>query len=312
MLPAPSYQQAREPEVTKQSPPRAVTPDPSVQSPKTKCSSSKGSPHHSLGCCSNTSTPKCPDSTSAKNPSSSNEPTLNSQEKPPKACGSHKCGCSPSLSAESIGCKPKDVCMEESCTLNTTLPISSSMFDSLHSPMGSYSDMTEPLPPSITLTPLDFARLRHWQTTSAESRHLIASIYTSPNFNFPRYPAVRPDNLTPSVPSTAGSHHMSSTWPPGMFTSRPSSPHLTIDQANSVFKLVAECQVLGIKLAKEFQVMSGLEAMHLNSIQGMAHETLTLGHSAQEDTYLAILWDEVSEAECEATTHCLCFEADAM
>ena len=95
-----------------------------------------------------------------------------------------------------------------------------------------------------------------------------------------------------------------------MFTSGSSSPCLTIDQANSILKLVVECQVLSVKLAKEFQVLSGLEAMHRNSIQGMAHETLTLGCSAQEATYSAILRDEVSEAECEAMTHCLCSEAD--
>ena len=116
----------------------------------------------------------------------------------------------------------------------------------------------------------------------------------------------------PSVPSIAGSHHMLSTWPPGMFISRSSSPCLTIDQANSVFKLAAECQVLGIKLAKEFQVLSGLEAMHHNSIQGTAHETLTLGHSAREAAHLAIPWDEVSKAEHKATTHCLCSEADTV
>ena len=104
---------------------------------------------------------------------------------------------------------------------------------------------------------------------------------------------------------------MSSTWPTGLFTSGPSSPHLTIDQANSIFKLAAECQVLGVKLAKQFQVLSGLEAMHHNSIQGMPHETLTLGHSAQEATYLAILWDGVSEAEHKAMTCCLPSEADA-
>ena len=102
---------------------------------------------------------------------------------------------------------------------------------------------------------------------------------------------------------------MSSTWLPGVFTSRSSSPHLTIDQANSIFKLVAECQALSIKLAKEFQVLSGLEVMHHNSIQGTAHKTLTLGCSAREAAYLAILQDEASEAECEATTHHLHSEA---
>ena len=124
---------------------------------------------------------------------------------------------------------------------------------------------------------------------SDESRHSLASIYTSTGFNLPGYPAAGPGNLTPTVPSLAESHHVLSTWPAGVFTSGPSSPHLTIDQANSLFKLAAECQALGVKLAKQFQVLSGLEAIHHNSIQGMAHETLTLGCSAQEATYLAIL-----------------------
>ena len=75
----------------------------------------------------------------------------------------------------------------------------------------------------------------------------MASIYTSLGFNLPGYPVA------------------------GVFTSGPSSPHLTIDKANSIFKLAAECQVLSIKLAKKFQVLSGLEAMHNNSIKGMRH-----------------------------------------
>ena len=58
-------------------------------------------------------------------------------------------------------------------------------------------------------------------------------------------------------------------------------------------------------------MLSGLEAIHRNSIQGMAHETLTLGHSAHEATYAAILWDNITEAECEAMMHCLRSEADA-
>ena len=216
---APSYWQAREPEVMKQSPPRVVTPSLSVESPKTKHFSGKGGPHRSSGRSSNTSTPKCPDSTSAKKPSSYKEPTSNSQEKSPKARGSHKHGHSPSPSAKSVRCKWKDVHMEDSRTLNSTLPNSSSMFDGLCSPMGSHSDVTELLPPSITSTPLGLAGPRQWQTTSDESKQSLASIYTSPNFNIPGYPAVGPSNLTPTVPSIAGSHHVSSTWPPSVFTS---------------------------------------------------------------------------------------------
>ena len=113
----------------------------------------------------------------------------------------------------------------------------------------------------------------------------------------------------PSVPSLTGSHHVSSTWPTGIFTSGPSPPHLTIDQAHSLYKLAAECQVLGVKLAKKFQVL--LEAMHCNSIQGTVHETLTLGHSAREAVYFTIIQDRVPDDECEATTHCLHSEANA-
>ena len=147
--------------------------------------------------------------------------------------------------------------------------------------------------------------------TSADSRHSSASLFTSSNFNLPGYPAVGLGSLTPSVTSIAGSHHMSSTWPPNLFPSRPSTPWLTIDQANSIFSLVSECQVLGIKLAKEFQVLSGLEAIHRISIQGTVHETLTLGCSTREAAYSAILQDGINEAEREAMTRCLRSNADA-
>ena len=58
-------------------------------------------------------------------------------------------------------------------------------------------------------------------------------------------------------------------------------------------------------------MLSGLEAIHRNSIQGTAHEMLTLQHSTWEATYAAILQDDVMEAEHEATTHCLHSKADA-
>ena len=87
---------------------------------------------------------------------------------------------------------------------------------------------------------------------------------------------------------------------------------MTINEATSLFKLAAECQVLGGKLAKQFQVLSGLEAMHHNLIQGTVHETLTLGCSAWEAAYSAVLQDKVSKAKHEATTHWLHSEANAV
>ena len=308
---APSYLQAKQPKTTKWSLLWAMTLNPAVESPKTKHSGSKDRHHCSSGHSSNTSTPKCPDTTSAKKPSSSKKPALNEQDKSPRCCGSHKCGCSPSPSAESVRHKWKKVCTEDTHALNSTLPISSSGFDGFHSPTGSHSDVTELQPSSITSTPLGLGTPQQWRSTSEESRHSLASLYTSPCFNFLGHPVAGPSNLTTSVPSLTGSHHVSSTWPTSMFTSGPSSPHLTIDQANSLFKLATECQALSVKLAKQFQVLLGIEAMHCNSIQGTAHETLTLRCSAREAAYSAILWDRVPEDEHEAMTCHLCLEADA-
>ena len=77
-----------------------------------------------------------------------------------------------------------------------------------------------------------------------------------------------------------------------------------------MYKLAAECQALGIKLAKKFKVLSSLEAIHHNAIQGMMHEMLTMGCSAREATYIAIIQDKVPDDECEATTRHLRSEAD--
>ena len=156
-----------------------MTPNPAVESPKTKCSGGKGGHHCSLGRGSNTSTLKCPDSTSAKKPSSSNEPALKEQDKSPRSHSSHKHSHSPSPSAKSVGCKWKETHTEDTHTVNLTLPISSSRFDGFHSLMGSYNKVTELQPPSITLTPLGLGTPRQWQSTSEESRCSLASFYTS-------------------------------------------------------------------------------------------------------------------------------------
>ena len=123
---------------------------PVAKSPETKRSSSKGGHHRSSGCSLNTSTPKCPDSTSTKKPSSSKEPVLKEQDKSPRSHGSCKHGRSPSLPAKSDGCKRKEAHTEDTRELNSTIPISSSGFDGFCSLMGSHSEATELHPPSIT------------------------------------------------------------------------------------------------------------------------------------------------------------------
>ena len=310
MPPAPSYWQVRELVATKQSPHRAAAPDTSVESPKAKHSSSKGRHPRGSGCSSNTSTLKCPYSTSAKKPSCNKESTPDNQAKSPQAHSSHKHSHSPSPASGSAGHKQRDLHRVDSSTANTTLPISSSSLDTFRSPMGSLNDVIEPLAPSITSTPQGKASPREGQMTSSDSRYSSALLFASLSFNLPSYPSMGLGSLTPLVPSIAGSQHILSTWPPNLFPSGPSTLRLTIDQANSIFGLAFQCQALSVRLAKDFQVLSGLEAIHHNSVQGTAHETLTLGCSAQEATYAAILWDDITEAEQETVTHCLCSKAD--
>ena len=129
--PAPSYLQAKQSEATKWSPLWAVMPNPAVESPKTKHSSGKGGHHRSSGHGSNTSTPKHPDSTSAKKPS-------------PKGTGqvSQELWLSqawpfPLPSTKSARHKWKEAHTEDTHKLNSTLTISSSGFDGFHSPTGS-------------------------------------------------------------------------------------------------------------------------------------------------------------------------------
>ena len=309
--PSPSYRQDREPVAAKQSPCWVAAPDTSAEFPKSKCSSSKSGPPWGTGRSSNTSTPKCPDSTSAKKPSHPQESTPDCQAKSPQDCNSWKCGHSPSPTAGSAGCKQRDLHGVDSGTVDTTLPIGSSTMDTFRRPTGSLSEVIDPLAPSITSTPLGKAGLREGRTNSSDSKYSSASLFASSSFNLPSFLSVGLGSLTPLVPSVAGSHNISSTWPPNSFPSRPSTLQLTIDQANSIFGLASECQALSIKLAKDFQVLSGLEAIHRNFVQGTVHEMLTLGRSAQEATYATILQDDITEAEHKAMRRRLHSKADA-
>ena len=152
--PAPSYWQVRELAVTKQSPHRVAALDTSAESPKAKCSSSKDGPSQGSRCSSNTSTPKCPNSTSTKKSSCPKDSTPDDQVKSPHACSSCKHGHSPSPTSGSAGCKQRDPHGVDSSTADITLPIGSSTSDTFCSLTGSLSDMIELLAPCITSTPL--------------------------------------------------------------------------------------------------------------------------------------------------------------
>ena len=217
-----SYRQSREPATAKQSPHRAAAPDMTVESPKTRHSNSKGEAPQGSGCNSKISTPKRPDSMSAKTPPHPQESTPNPPAKSPQACSSWKHGRSPSPTTELAENKQRGLSMMDSETVDTILPLSSSTF---LSPTGSLSEVVEPLAPSITSTPLGKAGHREGWTISSDSRMSSASLFASSSFNIPGLPSVGFGSLTPSVPSITSSHHISSTWPQTRF---PSAPQLYI------------------------------------------------------------------------------------
>ena len=103
--PTPFYWQSRELVAAKQSSHRAAALDTSMEYPKSRCSSSKSGPPPGTGYGSNTSTPKHPDSMSAKKPSHPQESTLDHMPKSLQACSSLKHGHSPSPATGSAGCK---------------------------------------------------------------------------------------------------------------------------------------------------------------------------------------------------------------
>ena len=123
---------------------------------------------------------------SAKKPSCPKKSTPEDQAKSPQACSSRKNGCLPSPTSGSAGCKQRDLCGVDSGMAYTTLPIGSSTLDTFCSLTGSLSNMIELLAPSITSTSLGKAGPREGQTTSSDSRHSSASLFTS--FNLPGYP----------------------------------------------------------------------------------------------------------------------------
>ena len=104
-----------------------------------------------------------------------------------------------------------------------------------------------------------------------------SSIYGSLNFYGP--PGVGRGGATPSTMSLARSQQVSSSmWPPlGL---APTHSMQTAEQSTKIFKLALECQALGADLAKQFQTISGLEAIHRASTQATAYKTINTGQMA--------------------------------
>ena len=81
---------------------------------------------------------------------------------------------------------------------------------------------------------------------------------------------------------------------------------LSAEQSTEVLNLVAECQVLSTELAKQFQTLPGLEAMH----HAAAHETINAGWMAQKAAYSILFDGQTQDKKQEQTLQQLCAEAD--
>ena len=102
----------------------------------------------------------------------------------------------------------------------------------------------------------------------------------SGSFSIPSYAGVCCGSITPMT-SVAGLQQVtSSRW----HLPEPFSPltlwgmdTISAEEAAEVYQLATECQALGSDLAKQFQTLCGLEAMHHAVAQATAHETVLSG-----------------------------------
>ena len=105
--------------------------------------------------------------------------------------------------------------------------------------------------------------------------------------------------VTPVASATGSQHVYSSIWQPPGLTSPPAMQTSSTEQSMEIFNLVAECQVLSTELAKQFQTLFGLEAMHCATAQATAHTIINTGWMAQNATYSVLpdgqTWDKKHE-----------------
>ena len=142
-------------------------------------------------------------------------------------------------------------------------------------------------------TPYKLGHQMHNHSSSMESRHswtpLDCSLYN--NFYYRGHAGFGRDGVTPG--SIAGLQQVSSSiLQPGVLFS-PAAPQapcsLTPEQSAEVFCLGTKCQVMGTQLAKQFQQLSGLEAMYHAMVQAIAHETINRGHVERSMAYNILL-----------------------
>ena len=152
--------------------------------------------------------------------------------------------------------------------------------------MSETDDQSSFIAPASTSTPNKIGNGPRQCSSSTDSRHsmtpLDPGLYGS--FSYYGSAGVGHGSITPAA-SVAGSQQVtSSIWQPhGLFspTLPPAADTLSADQAAGIYLLATECQALGAELAKQFQNLSRLEAVH----HAMAHETINVEHLAHNAAF---------------------------
>ena len=83
---------------------------------------------------------------------------------------------------------------------------------------------------------------------------------------------------------------------------------LSARQVVEIYQLATECQALGVELTKQFQNLSGLEAMHCTMAQTIAHETINARHMACNAAFSTITVNQ-PDGDHEKFPHQFCTEA---
>ena len=163
--------------------------------------------------------------------------------------------------------------------------------------MSESEDQVSFTPTSSTSTPNKIGSIPHFCSNSSDSRCSMNPL----------------DTLLYGSFSVAGSQWVtSSMWqPPGPFYPPLTSAMDTLSarQDTEIYQLATECQALGAELTKQFQNLSGLEAVHCPTAQATAHETINARCMAHNAAFSAITTNQ-PDVDCKEFLHQFHAEAD--
>ena len=167
-------------------------------------------------------------------------------------------------------------------------------------------------PTSSTSTPNKIGSMLHFHSNSTNSRHSMTPLDTSlyGSFSYPGSTDMGHGSITPTTSVAELQWVTSSIWqPPGPFspTLMPAMDTLSTRQVAEIYQLATEYQALGTELTKQFQNLSGLEAVHHTMAQATAHKTINAGHMAHNAAFSAIAANQ-PDGDCEKFLHQFCTE----